>query len=100
MDIRKYLQQGEDVLKLFKINEANVPQIFSINRTLQNSHRGPYKEMALVLGDVCKVYGVEVSKYGAALFTTEPSEVAEIKRLAKKKDISQLQAALEWAANH
>lgn len=100
MDIRKYLQQGEDVLKLFKINEANVPQIFSINRTLQNSHRGPYKEMALVLGDVCKVYGVEVSKYGAALFTTEPSEVAEIKRLAKKKEISQLQAALEWAANH
>ncbi len=97
MDIRKYLQQAEEVLRLFKINSANVPQIFSINRSMQNSNRGPYKEMALVLGDVCKVYGVEVSKYGAAIFTTEPSEVVQIKQLAAKKGISQMQAALEWA---
>jgi len=54
--------------------------------------------MALILGDTCKVYGVEVSRSGAALFTTEPTEVAQIKRLAGERGISQKDAALEWAA--
>lgn len=97
MDLRKYVQQADEVLALFKINRGNLAQIFSINRSMADDERGPYKEMALILGDSCKVYGVEVSKYGAALFTTEPTEVAQIKRLAERKNISQKDAALEWA---
>ena len=85
------------MLALFKINRGNLAQIFSINRSMADDERGPYKEMDLILGDSCKVYGVEVSKYGAALFTTEPTEVAQIKRLAERKNISQKDAALEWA---
>lgn len=98
MDLRKYVQQADEVLALFKINRGNLPQIFSINRSMKNTDRGPYKEMALILGDTCKVYGVEVSRSGAALFTTEPTEVAQIKRLAGERGISQKDAALEWAA--
>lgn len=97
MDLARYLQQADDVLRLFKINEANLPQIFSINKSMAGSDRGPFRELALVLGNTCKVYGVEVSKYGAALFTTEPTEVDEIRRLAAEKDISQKDAAMEWA---
>ncbi len=97
MDLSRYLQQADEVLKLFKINLANLPQIFSINKQMAGSDRGPFRELALVLGNTCKVYGVEVSKYGAALFTTEPTEVDQIKRLAREKDISQMDAALEWA---
>ncbi|GHB87387.1 TraG family conjugative transposon ATPase [Persicitalea jodogahamensis] len=97
MDLSRYLQQAEDVLKLFKINQANLPQIFSINKSMVGNDRGPFRELALILGNTCKVYGVEVSKYGAALFTTEPTEVDEIKRLAAEKEISQKDAALEWA---
>jgi conjugation system TraG family ATPase len=96
LDIRKYLQQSEEVLKLFKINESNIPQIFSINRPIP-SERGQYKEMAVVLGDECKVYGVEVSKYAYALFTTEATEVDQIKELAEKKDIPLKEAAIMWA---
>ena len=97
MDLSRYLQQAEDVLKLFKINQANLPQIFSINKSMVGNDRGQFRELALILGNTCKVYGVEVSKYGAALFTTEPTEVDEIKRLAAEKEISQMDAALEWA---
>jgi conjugation system TraG family ATPase len=99
LDIRKYLQQSEEVLKLFKINESNIPQIFSINRPL-TTDRGQYKELAVVLGDECKVYGVEVSKYAYALFTTEATEVDQIKRLASQRNISLKEAAIEWAKEH
>ncbi|WP_037299729.1 TraG family conjugative transposon ATPase [Runella limosa] len=96
MDIRKYLQQAEEVLKLFKISSNNVPQIFSINRGT-SVNRGPFKELAIILGDSCKVYGVEVSKYAAALFTTEPTQVAKIKKIADDKRISQKDAAFLFA---
>jgi conjugation system TraG family ATPase len=96
LDIRKYVQQADEVLKLFKINEANIPQIFSINRSSQQG-RGAFKEMAIVLGDKCKVYGVEVSKYAYSLFTTEATEVDQIKAIAAKRNITQKEAAIEFA---
>ncbi len=99
LDIRKYLQQSEEVLKLFKINEQNIPQIFSINRSSQEG-RGAFKEMAIVLGDLCKVYGVEVSKYAYALFTTEASEVDQIKAIAKANNLSQKEAAIAFARQY
>lgn len=100
LDIRKYLQESDNVLKLFKITEANIPQIFSINRQTSTSNRGKFKEMAVVLGEDCKVYGVEVSKYAYALYTTEATEVDQIKAIAREANISQKEAAIIWAGNN
>jgi conjugation system TraG family ATPase len=98
MDLRKYEEHPEKILDLFKISNAHAAQIFSINKG-QQSNRGKYKELAVILGSYCKVYGVEVSKAAYALFTTEATEVDAIKKIAEDKEISQYEAAMEWAKN-
>lgn len=98
MDIKKYEENPEYIFNLFKISTQNVPQIFSINKKLPNaSNRGKYKELAIILGKYCKVYGTEVSKYGYALFTTEPSEVDQIRNIARDRALNMHEAAIQWA---
>lgn len=96
LDINKYENQKEQVLELFKINESDLPQIFSINKAKREG-RGAFKEVAIKLGRECTVYGIEVSKYAYALFTTEATEVDQIRNISKKKSISFKDAAFEWA---
>lgn len=98
MDINKYEEDPETIFNLFKISNSNIPQIFSINKELPTSHtRGSYKELAIILGKHCKVYGTEVSKHAYSLFTTEPTEVDEIRRLSAEKEISLYEASIMWA---
>lgn len=98
MDIKKYEENPEMVLSLFKISMQNAAQIFSINKKLPSAaNRGKYKELAIILGKQCKIYGTEVSKYGYALFTTEASEVDEIKQISKSKNLNMYEASLVWA---
>ncbi len=98
MDIKKYEENPEFIFSLFKISTQNIPQIFSINKTLpQSANRGKFKELAIILGKSCKIYGTEVSRYGYALFTTEPGEVDEIKKISKSENVSMYEASLKWA---
>lgn len=97
LDIRKYLEQADQVLNLFKIAKDNIPQIFSINRPLPDVERGDYRELALILGDECTVYGTEVSRVGYALYTTEATEVDQIKEISEQQQISLKEAAIQWA---
>lgn len=95
MDLRNYENDIQKVVKSFKVSEKDLAQIFSINK--RPFERPKFNEMAVILGKTCKVYGVEVSREAYALFTTEPSEVDEIKSIAERKNISQKDAAIEWA---
>lgn len=98
MDIKKYEENPEYIFDLFKISKSNIPQIFSINKELPHSlNRGRYKETAIIIGKQCKIYGIEVSRQAYALFTTEPSEVSQIKRIATDRGLSFKEAALAWA---
>lgn len=100
LDIRKYLEQADQVLSLFKIAKDNVPQIFSINRPLPDVERGDYRELAVILGDECTVYGTEVSRASYGLYTTEATEVDQIKSISEKYNISLKEAAIEWAESN
>lgn len=98
MDIAKYEEDPEMVFNLFKISNSNIPQIFSINKSLPSSqNRGAYKELAVILGKHCKVYGTEVSKHAYSLFTTEPTEVDEIRALSEERNVSLYEASILWA---
>jgi conjugation system TraG family ATPase len=96
LDLRNYKNEQEFVLQMFKLSEEHLPQIFSINKRLP-IQRGNFNELAIKLGSELKVYGIEVSPYAYALYTTEPTEVDSIKDIAQTRNISQKDAAIIWA---
>lgn len=96
LDLRNYKNEQDFVLQMFKLSDEHLPQIFSINKRLP-IQRGNFNEMAIKLGTELKVYGVEVSPYAYALYTTEPTEVDRIKAIAEEKNIPQKDAAILWA---
>jgi conjugation system TraG family ATPase len=99
LDIRNYESSSEEILDMFKVSRKDIPQILSINKQ-SNAKRGRFNELAIVLGRQVHVYGVEVSKYAYALFTTEASEVDQILKISEEKDISLMDAAINWADVH
>lgn len=96
LDLRNYKNEQDFVLQMFKLSDEHLPQIFSINKRLPIK-RGNFNELAIKLGSELKVYGVEVSPYAYALYTTEPTEVDKIKAIAEEKNITQKDAAILWA---
>ncbi|MFN3852206.1 MAG: TraG family conjugative transposon ATPase [Spirosomataceae bacterium] len=96
LDLRNYKNEQDFVLQMFKLSDEHLPQIFSINKRLP-IQRGNFNELAIKLGSELKVYGVEVSPYAYALYTTEPTEVDKIKAIAEERNISQKDAAILWA---
>lgn len=101
LDIKKYEENSDTIFDLFKISKSNQPQIFSINKQLpSSSHRGAFKETAIILGKKCKVYGTEVSKYAYSLFTTEATEVDQIKAIAIEQNVDLKEASIIWADNN
>lgn len=97
LDLRNYKNEQDFVLQMFKLSEEHLPQLFSINKKLPIK-RGNFNELAIKLGTELKVYGVEVSPYAYALYTTEPTEVEKIKSIAEEKNIALKDAAITWAA--
>ena len=96
LDLRNYKNEQDFVLQMFKLSDEHLPQIFSINKRLP-IQRDNFNELAIKLGSELKVYGVEVSPYAYALYTTEPTEVDKIKAIAEERNISQKDAAILWA---
>lgn len=99
-DLKKYVNEIDTVLSLFKIRANSIPQIFSINRGSLNPNRRKFNEVAVLLGEECKVYGIEVSKFGYSLFTTEGTETETIKTIAADNNMSLLEASMEYASKH
>jgi len=61
LDQSNYEKRFGEIMQTLALSEKQANIILSINKG-RNPNRPPYKEMALLLGDYCKVYGVEVSK--------------------------------------
>jgi conjugation system TraG family ATPase len=98
LDQSNYEKRFGEIMQTLALSEKQANIILSINKG-KNPNRPPYKEMALLLGDYCKVYGVEVSKTAYATFTTERREVEEIQDLAQDKYNGNLESAVKAWAN-
>ena len=98
LDQSNYEKRFGEIMQTLSLSEKQANIILSINKG-KNPNRPPYKEVALLLGDYCKVYGVEVSKTAYGTFTTERSEVEEIQDLAQNKYDGNLENAVKaWAS--
>lgn len=82
LDQSKYKERFDDVKGVMALSDSNTNFILSINGA-KDYGRPPYKEVAIILKDKCKVYGVEVSRIGYGSFTTNRQEVDEIRSLTR-----------------
>ncbi len=97
LDQHNYEKRFSEVMQILSLSEKQANIILSINKG-KNPNRPPYNELALLLGDYCKVYGVEVSPTAYGTFTTERSEVEAISELARQQYSDDLEAAVKgWA---
>lgn len=97
LDQSNYEKRFSEVMQTLSLSEKQANIILSINKG-KDSSRPPYNDMALLLGDYCKVYGVEVSRTAYGTFTTERSEVEAINDLAEQHYGHELEPAVKaWA---
>jgi conjugation system TraG family ATPase len=97
LDQSNYEKRFSEVMQTLSLSEKQANIILSINKG-KDPNRPPYNDLALLLGDYCKVYGVEVSRVAYGTFTTERSKVEEIDDLAKTKYGNDLESAVKgWA---
>ncbi len=97
LDQSNYEKRFTEVMQTLALSEKQANIILSINKG-KDPNRPPYKDMALLLGDYCKVYGVEVSRTAYGTFTTERSEVEAIGQLANQAYQGDTEAAVKaWA---
>jgi hypothetical protein len=96
-DQSNYEKRFDDIMQTLGLSEKQANIILSINR-MNDSNRPKYKEMALLIGDYTKVYGVEMSKTAYATFTTEKREVEEIADLTLHRYHGNTEAGIKaWA---
>ncbi len=98
LDQGNYEKRFPEIMQTLGLSEKQANIILSINKG-RNPNRPPYKEMALLLGEYTKVYGVEVSKTAHGTFTTERREVEEIQQLAETQYDGNLESAVKAWAN-
>ncbi|MBO0931861.1 TraG family conjugative transposon ATPase [Fibrella aquatilis] len=97
LDQHNYEKRFSEVMQTLSLSEKQANIILSINKG-KDANRPAYNDMALLLGDYCKVYGVEVSSTAYGTFTTERSEVEAINDLASQHYGNDLEAAVKgWA---
>ena len=80
LDQSKYKERFDEVKSVLALSDTNANFVLSVNGAKDYS-RPPYKECAVILKDKVKVYGIEVSTVGYGSFTTNRTEVEEIKAL-------------------
>ena len=96
-DQSNYEKRFDDIMQTLGLSEKQANIILSINR-MNDPNRPKYKEMALLIGDYTKVYGVEMSKTAYATFTTEKREVEQITDLALHRYRGNTEAGIKaWA---
>ncbi|MFV0237549.1 MAG: TraG family conjugative transposon ATPase [Flavobacteriales bacterium] len=76
LDMRKYLDKFDQIKHYLGITEHAASLILSLNR--QNREGIKYKELAVILGNIAKVYGLEVSRHEYYLYTTEQKEYLQV----------------------
>ena len=97
LDQHNYEKRFSEVMQTLSLTEKQANIILSINKG-KDPNRPPYNDLALLLGDYCKVYGVEVSPTAYGTFTTERSEVEEINDLAGQQYGNDMELAVKgWA---
>jgi len=97
LDQHNYEKRFAEVMQTLSLSEKQANIILSINKG-KDPNRPPYNDLALLIGDYCKVYGVEVSRMAYGTFTTERSEVEEINDLATTHYGNDLESAVKgWS---
>ncbi|NID13664.1 TraG family conjugative transposon ATPase [Fibrivirga algicola] len=97
LDHQNYEKRFPEIMQILSLSEKQADIILSINKG-KDPNRPPYNDLALLLGDYCKVYGLEVSRTAYGTFTTERSEVEQINELAKESYGNDLESAVKgWA---
>ncbi|RYC66689.1 TraG family conjugative transposon ATPase [Spirosoma sordidisoli] len=97
LDQHNYEKRFAEVMQTLSLSEKQANIILSINKG-KDPNRPPYNDLALLLGDYCKVYGVEVSRTAYGTFTTERQEVEAINNLAEAHYGNELESAVKgWA---
>lgn len=82
LDQKNYENRFSEIEQLLGLNPKQSAIVQSVNRSLDHK-RPPYREACVMLKDLTKVYGIEVSSSAYAAFTTKRSEVEQIERLAQ-----------------
>ena len=97
LDQNNYEKRFTDIMQILSLSEKQANIILSINKGT-NPNRPPYNEMAVMLGDLCKVYGIEVSRRAYGTYTTERTDVDEIQLLADHRYAGDMELAVKgWS---
>ncbi|GAB3179627.1 TraG family conjugative transposon ATPase [Telluribacter humicola] len=81
LDQKNYENRFSEIEALLGLSPKQSALVQSVNRSLDH-RRPPYREACVMLRDLTKVYGIEVSPTAYAAFTTRKSEVEQIEKLA------------------
>lgn len=82
LDQKNYENRFSEIEGLLGLSPKQSAIVQSVNRSLDHK-RPPYREACVMLKDLTKVYGIEVSPTAYAAFTTKKSEVEQIQKLAE-----------------
>lgn len=86
LDMKDYLKDFDRIKNYLNITDHAANSILSINQNLRPNVK--YKEVGIILGNLARVYGLEVSKKEYLLYTTEETESLEVyQAIEKYKDI-------------
>lgn len=97
LDQNNYEKRFPEIMQTLGLSEKQANIILSINKGT-NPNRPPHKEMAVILGDRCKVYGVEVSRRSYGTYTTERTDLDAIYLLAEQRYSGDIELAVKgWA---
>ncbi len=93
LDMKDYLNDFDQIQNYLNITQHASANVLSINQS--NREKVKYKEVAIILGNYAKVYGLEVSKYEYYLYTTEEQEAMKV-----YEEIDKFQGNIELAINN
>ncbi len=82
LDMRKFIDSFDKIKHYLGLTQHSANLVLSLNKN--NRTESKYKEIAVILGNIAKVYGLEVSKQEYYLYTTEQKEYIRVYDEIKK----------------
>lgn len=76
LDMRKYIDTFDKIKHYLGLTKHSADLVLSLNKN--NREGAKYKELAIILGNIAKVYGLEVSRHEYYLYTTEQTEYIQV----------------------